>query len=442
MSLRQFNIYSVLILWPLISIASAERALSLTDFLSTLPQTAAWQLTELNFQAAQQALHLAQATAGVTVNGTTNAGLPIGEAVANPNLSLSLNASLTLLPWASAADGIRRAERNLQRTTLERRELQNNIFIQVINKYYDLYFANLDYFIAVEKESFNREEYRMANIKYNNGQINKNDLFEIELKLKKSNIETQKSNILLFSKKSDVAQFFGDDLTALGPKEMNFITDNLETLLKKLSQSNIFQKAKIDQADAQAELTSAQYEHWLPDAKFSLSYTGQNGFNAGANLGLKSGVLSLSGSQAFVAGNPIAPAFALSAALSFPIISSTDNIRSHITTQKLAIANFNLAIAQKNAEMEGQILFNNANLAANQVEALRAAMLLAERVVTITQTRLQAGLVVQAQLNQAQLDLQQAKRDFEYGIFQLNISRIKLKSFIGEDIGAIFNLSE
>ena len=114
--------------------AAAQTAaqLPLQPVLEFMPNTLDWRVADLNLETAARQLDAARAAAGLNVAGggrydysNRNVG---GVNTDGGNLVVSVNASLTVLPWGPAFDAVRNAIRSLERAVLDRNDARNLIF--------------------------------------------------------------------------------------------------------------------------------------------------------------------------------------------------------------------------------------------------------------------------------------------------------------------------
>ena len=148
--------------------------LSLETALKALSSAPAYKVADLTVQSAQRQLEAAQANTGfnLTANGAFNTSrtdgiplenLPPGTQLSSSSGSVSATAGLTVLPWSPAFDGVRAAERQLERANIDRLEARSQLAAQVIKQYFDLKLAGTDLELARNGVKLAKSRLEIAN---------------------------------------------------------------------------------------------------------------------------------------------------------------------------------------------------------------------------------------------------------------------------------------
>ena len=156
------------------AVAQQTPSLSLETALKALPNAPAYKIADLTAQSAQRQLEAAQANAGfnLTANGAYNTSrtdgiplenLPPGTQLSSSSGSVSATAGLTVLPWSPAFDGVRAAERNLERANIDRLEARSQLAAQVVKQYFDLKLASIDLELARNSVKLAKSRLDIAN---------------------------------------------------------------------------------------------------------------------------------------------------------------------------------------------------------------------------------------------------------------------------------------
>ncbi|NJK44149.1 MAG: TolC family protein [Pleurocapsa sp. SU_196_0] len=183
--------------------------MSVQGMVQQLPKSLEWQNADLTYQVAQRSLESARAAAGlkVSVGSDASASFPVTTPNSGSSGSVSVNASATLsvLPWSSAFDGVRSAERALYRAGLARTDARNTLALSATQQYFDARNAATTLENATRVENLNAQQLAVAQKQFQNGQVSKDSL-----ETTRQNLETARLNTLQARQNAELArlQFF------------------------------------------------------------------------------------------------------------------------------------------------------------------------------------------------------------------------------------------
>ena len=437
----------------LLGAATAQTApqLPLQPVLEFMPKTLDWRVADLNLETAARQLDAARAAAGLNVAGGTrydysnrNVG---GVNTDGGNLVLSVNASLTVLPWGPAFDAVRTATRSYARAVLDRTDARNLIYLNAITLYYSTRIAIQDLELARGSESLSDTQLKNADLQLKNGVISRDAYLGIQRANEAARVTTLTAKNALEITKigffNAINQPVRDDVVLVSaPVELALPTGNLETLvLNALTRRGDVLKAKSRADDAEEALANANRDRLLPASSVSVGigqFAGQTQTGASLNAGLnfQSGVVTSSASlpvvyPALPPNVPIGTTFTLSAQLSLPLLAPSSDARIASAAASLEAAKAGLETATRGADLDVRQRYSDAQSAAARLGVARIGAQNARAALETAQTRLAAGLNTATDVESAKLSLRQAERDLESAV-SLQVNAIyRLQNALG-----------
>ena len=429
----------ILILLVLINPSSVTVAqspgLSLETALKALPSAPAYKVADLTVQSAQRQLEAAQANAGfnLTANGAFNTSrtdgialenLPPGTQLSSSSGSVSATAGLTVLPWSPTFDGVRAAEHNLERASIDRLEARSQLAAQVIKQYFDLKLAGTDLELARSGMKLAKSRLDIANAQLEAGVGAREGVLSAKQGLEASSANERAASNDLELRRRSLSITLGTNITAteLTTKlpDVNLKDNALEAglptafkrrgdILKAISQVN----------DTLDSLESARRDRLVPDVGLNLQYGGvsQNGDAAGArvtgDLNFKTGQVSITPGYGF-GSSSVGSRVSLGANIAIPIIAPSGDTKILSAENQLALAQHNLETVRINAEFDVRTQHAAAQAALAQVDVARAGLLSAQEKSANAEKRLTAGLGTVIERETAKLANAQAERDLEF----------------------------
>ena len=419
-------------------LATAQTApqLPLQPVLEFMPNTLDWRVADLNLETAARQLDAARAAAGLNVSGggrydysNRNVG---GVNTDGGNLVVSVNASLTVLPWGPAFDAVRTATRSLERAVLDRGDARNLIYLNAITLYYSTRIAIQDLELARASEALSATQLKNADAQLKNGVINRDAYLNIQRASEAARVTTLAARNALEITKigffNAINQPVRDDVVLVSaPAELALPPGNLEGLLQTaLTRRGDVLKAKSRVADAEDALANANRDRLLPVLSANVGigqFAGQTqtGASVGAGLNLQTGVVTSSASlpvvyPALPANAQVGTTFTLSAQLSLPLLAPSSDARIASATASLESAKAGLESAQRGADLDVRQRYNDALSAVARLGVARIGVQNAKLALETAQTRLAAGLNTALDVETAKLAQRQAERDFESAV--------------------------
>lgn len=436
------------LLWlPLLALATSAHALSLPEALRQLPHSPGWVSAELAYESAQRQLEAARAGLGLKASLGGDYSLA-GSSTPSPDptqrLSLSGSASLGgLLPWSSAYDGLRSAERSLARAALERQEARNALYATALGQYFSARQAALSHEAAQAALRLRQRQLEVATARQQAGQATLEDLIAAQQNLADAQVSAINAEGNLSLARLSLANTLGLEVGALGelstaPEAAELPTGGLEQLLAQaLARRPDVRKAQLQVAEAEDRLAIAQRDRWFPAASLSLGYGlgQQGGGSVQAGLNLQSGLATLSASYPLLGGSSTA-ANALSVGLSVDLAVLAPGADAAIAAAQtaLAAAQKALEIARKSAELDVRQKHLEAQNARARVEVARLALSNAEQSLKTAQARLAAGTATALDVQLAQLNVQQSQLSLETALASAQTAALRLRAALGEDL--------
>lgn len=439
-ALRPVSILGVLLaLAP--PVLAQDAPLNLNDALRAIPNSPDWRSADLAYESALRSLEAAQAA---TAFKLTAAG---SYTVSQSNtLTLSSTASLGVLPWSSAQDAIRSAQRALERAALNRRDTRNTLYINLVTQYFNLRQATNDVAIAQATLALRERQLQVVQAQNQAGTATLGDVLEAQ-----QNLDTARSNLVNASGTLEIARLIlantlGVSPASLGrpatlPSEPELPSGTLEALLQQAyaRRSDVL-KAQSQLQDAQDSLAIAQRDRLIPDSSLSVGYSSgsvaQGGGSISAGLNFKSGNASITGSVPVVgagSGNQT-PSWSLNLSASFPVFDPVSDAKIHSAQTALEAAQQALDAARRAAELDVRQKYQALQTAKAGVAAAKAALNAANQNLRTAQARLQAGTGTALDVQSAEVNQQQASRNLETAMAQAQIAFLALQNALGADL--------
>ncbi len=422
------------------AVAQQTPSLSLETALKALPTAPAYKVADLTVQSAQRQLEAAQANAGfnLTANGAYNTsrtdGIPLenltaqqgagGTQLTSSSGSVSATAGLTVLPWSPAFDGVRAAERNLERANIDRLEARSQLAAEVLKQYFDLKLAGTDLELARSGVKLAKSRLDIANAQLEAGVGTREGVLNAKQGLEASSANERAVLNDLELKRRSLSITLGTNITTteLTTKlpEVNLKDNSLEAELPTaLKRRGDILKAISQVADATDTLESARRDRLVPDVGLNLQYGGvsQNGDAAGArisgDLNFKTGQVSVTPGYGF-GSTSIGSRVSFGANIAIPIIAPSNDAKISSAENQLALAQHNLEMIRINAELDVRTQYAAAQATLAQVDVARAGLLSAQEKAANAEKRLTAGLGTAIDRETTKLANAQAERDLEF----------------------------
>lgn len=422
----------------LLGSAQAQTAprLPLQPVLEFMPKTLDWRVADLNLETAERQLDAARAASGLNVAAggrydysNRNVG---GVNTDGGNLVVSVNASLTVLPWGPAFDAVRSATRAYGRAVLDRTDARNLIFLNAITLYYSTRIAITDLELAQGNESLSDTQLKNADLQLKNGVISRDAYLGVQRANENARVITLSAKNALEITKigffNAINQPVRDDVVLVtAPVELALPQGNLEALVQTaLARRSDVLKAKSRVDDAEEALANANRDRLLPASSVSVGigqFAGQTQTGASLNAGLnfQSGVVTSSASlpvvyPALPPNAQIGTTFTLSAQLSLPLLAPSSDARIASASASLESAKAGSETVRRGADLDVRQRYSDAQSAGARLGVARIGTQNARAALETAQTRLAAGLNTALDVESAKLSLRQAERDFESAV--------------------------
>ena len=434
MTLRPFIILGCLLLLSSPSLAQ-NTSFSLEDALIAVKSTPDWQVANLNYQTARRNLESAQAASGINLSasGSYNLSQPVSSSVtASSTGSVSLTAIVTVLPWSPAYDGIRNAQRALQRAELDLSDTQNSLTLNTISSYFAARIATFDVKLSEDGQKLSEALLRIANLKYQNGQTTITDVLTAEQNLANAQLTLLNAQNTV---QINFASLGVNPGTTLSSAATNIEPPpgTPETLATKaLERRSDVLKARLKLQDAEDALRNAQRDRLVPNASLNLGY-GQptGGANISTSLNFQTGTASVTGTLPVTATLSNSTALSISVSASFPILAPSSDAKINAAQTSLEVAKASLETTRRAAALDILGRYSEMITARSRVKVAVSALETAQKTLETTAARNQAGLNTALEVQQSTLNLALANRDLENSSTNAMISTYKLQIATG-----------
>jgi outer membrane protein len=431
--------------------AQTPPQLPLQPVIAFLPTTLDWRAADLNLETALRQLEAARAAAGLNISGGSRydySSREVGGVTTDGgNLLLSVNASLTLLPWSPTFDAVRVAARNLERAILDRADVRNTIVLNAIALYYSTRVAITDLELARRNEGFALAQLKVAEAQLKNGQINRDAFLSVQRASENARVNTLSAKNALEITKigffNAINQAPRDDVVLVdAPLELPLPQGGVDALIAgALARRSDVLKAKSRVGDAEDALTNAQRDRLLPAASLNLGvgqFAGQTQTGAALNTGLNFQTGTVTGSASvpvvypqLAPNQPIGTTITVSAQITVPVVAPGADARIASAQSSLNSAQAGLETARRAADLDVRQRFNDALIAGERLGVTRLGLQNAKLALETAQTRFTAGLNTSLDVQSAEIAVRQAERDLENAVsLQMNAA-YRLQNAIG-----------
>ncbi len=425
--------------------------LPLRPVIDFLPNTLDWRVADLTFETAARQLDAARAAAGLSLSGggsyAYNARNVGGTVTDAGNLIVSVNASLTLLPWSPVFDGVRSAARNVQRAALDRADTRNTLALNATTLYYQTRVAVVDLELARANEDLAATQLRNAQVQLQNGQINRDAFAGVQ-----RGVDNARANTLAVQNALQITRIGFFNAINQAPREVGLSDAPMEQALpagaldvlvqSALSRRSDVLKARSRVDDATDALNNAGRDRWLPVAnvnvgvgQFSSSQI-QTGPSVNAGVNLQSGSVTSSLSVPLVtptlpANQPSGTTFTLSAQVTVPVLAPGADARINTARSALETAQAALEATARGADLDVRSRYNDAQTAGARLTVARTALNAARQAFDTAQIRNTNGLNTAVDVETARIAARQAERDLENATVQQLLSVYRLQIALG-----------
>jgi outer membrane protein len=401
---------------------------------------------ERGVQAAQRSVEVARGATGLNLNIGADANRN-QAASSTPELNgiqfgvqFNLSVTAAILPWSSAWDGVRAAERNLELARMQQKEAQNGLKLELTTRFFEALQAKIDRDLAERGLVLALEQERIARDRLSSRSSTQEALLQAERATLQAKGLAQSAarfealarrSLFLLLSQPDAAQVLVAEARAVVSQDINGL---LAVALKNRSD---VRRAELSVIEAQGGLQIATRERWFPVSSLSLSVGGinaqgqQTGTNAAFQINFQQGVVAGSGSYV-PWSNAAGTVWTLQASISLPILAPSNTARLELAQTNLDLARANLDNAQRNAELEVRRAHLNLENAIFQIGVFERGVVIAERRLLDTQTRLQNGLTTSLEQSAAILGADQAARDLVSAQVAAMLAEMQLEAAMGK----------
>ena len=443
MNAHQTLIYSALLLLGG-SLGLAAGTLTLKAALQQLPNALEWQSADLTFAAAGQSLNAARAATGLslTVGGDAQAGVAVigspqvSAGTTAASLSVSSSASLALLPWSAAFDGVRTATRAYDRAALDLRDTRNTLAINLTQAYQNARIAQIDLSNARSSEIFAAQQLTVATAQQQSGQVTKDSLENTRRLLESAKLTTlQATQNLELSR----TQFFNAIGASDAGESLEPPTPALQAVkpLEPLIQTALTQCTDVLKAlsrigDAEDALNVATRNRLLPSGSLGVSFgQGSGGTNLSSNLGIATGNLSVSAGTPLTGSNATATSLTVSVSANIAVFDPNADAKIRSASLSLDSSRQALASTRQAGVLEVRQKYADALLQRQRYRYQQQVLGNVVSTLETTKKRFALGNITALEVTQTQQTVSQAQRDLENQLGTLNLSLIRLENATG-----------
>lgn len=384
------------------------------DLLNLIPASPAGQNLLLSEQQAQQSFAAAQAALGLKVTAGGNYSINTTDfSSTQQSGSVNLGVSLPVLPWGTAFDSLKNAERTYKTALLDAQDARNALISKVIGGYYSILLADQDLNLAKQNQTLAEAQLQVAQQQKVQGTLTQEALLQAQQKVSTAQLGVLKAQNALDFARATLAGTLGMRLPE-GEYTAAVLNGFPQRTLEEwntlaLSKRSDIQKATLKLQAAQDALNQAVEDRWRPSGTLSTSLS-SGGFGADVSLNVQTGVLSSSASYA-LQDSTGAGGYRFSLSASIPIVDGSQD--ASIRAGQLALQSAQAAVetTRQTALLDVAQKFSSVQLAQLQVQNSMSALNIAREHLNVTEARVKAGLSTALELTSAQISVAQAEND-------------------------------
>ncbi|MDB5044909.1 MAG: transporter [Deinococcus sp.] len=412
---------------PVSAPAPASPSLTLAQTLTLVRASPGWRSADLQYRSAQLSLDSARARAGLNVTVGTDASLvkvPLDSGDWLGNATLTAQISASVLPWSATFEGVRIAERALNRAGADLRDARASLLVQAVRAYGAAREATAGAALAEAQATLAVRQLEVARAQRTANLIPELALQEREGALQSAQNAAAQARTSVALAARGLANLLGQSVTLPStaaafdavPPVPAAPTDVDALVARALLARPEVSRAAAQLADAGAQKRAAQLDISLPDLSAGVQYgqlgsaTGGAGRTVGGSLNVKSGVAAAQVSFPLRESATALPTgLALSLSASLPVFGSgkgTALTSADVGQQAAALA---LESARQSVDLDVRQKSADLLTALDRVEEAASALARAQANLVSTRARLDAGLVTPLDVAQADLSAAQAQ---------------------------------
>ncbi|MHA0043887.1 TolC family protein [Deinococcus sp. PEB2-63] len=408
---------------PVPAAPASALASPLDSLLLALRSAPGWRSADLTYRAAQLQLDSARLRAGLNLTAGGNAALtkaPWEGGDWTGNGTLTLSASLPVLPWSPLLEGVRSAERGVQTAALDLRGTRAGLTTQLWQAYAGLRAAGDALTLADAQLALSGQLLAAGRDQRAQGLLTESGLLDRQANLEAAQAGRDRAARAVTQARAALTRLLGTDPLPATPDlsrplpDLTPAGDEATLIARALERRPEVRRAQATLADALAARDAAALAARLPDLTASVSAgqltsaAGAAGRTVSGSLNLTTGVL---GAQVSVPlREPKSPVSGVNLALnaSIPILGSTESAALRQAELGVQQATLALDVARQGAELDVRTRMQAAQDERGALDAARTRVRAAELTVQAAQARLDAGLATRLDVAQAKLNLTQA----------------------------------
>ncbi|THF68933.1 TolC family protein [Deinococcus sp. Arct2-2] len=402
-------------------------ALTLAQTLALVRASPGWRSADLQYRSAQLSLDSARARAGLNVTVGTDASLakvPLDSGDWLGNATLTAQVSASVLPWSATFEGVRIAERALNRAGADLRDARVSLLVQAVRAYGAARDATAGAALAEAQAALAARQLEVARAQRTANLIPELALQERDAGLQSAQNALAQARTAVNLAARALANLLGQSVTlpataaafdAVPP--LPAAPADVDTLVARalVARPEVI-RATVQLADAGAQQRAAQLDLSIPDISAGVQYgqlgSGQGGAGrtVGGSLNVKSGVAAAQISFPLRdPGETAKTGLALSLNASLPVFGSGKGTALASATVGQRAAALALDSARQSVDLDVRQKAADLLTALDRAEEAASALARAQASLTTTRARLEAGLVTPLDVAQAELSAAQAQ---------------------------------
>lgn len=407
--------------------AAPAATLTLAQTLTLVRASPGWRSADLQYRSAQLALDSARARAGLNLTVGTDASLvkvPLSSGDWLGNATLTAQVSASVLPWSATFEGVRIAERALNRAGADLRDARVSLLVGAVRAYGAAREATAGAALAEAQAILAARQLEVARAQRTANLIPELALQEREAGLQSAQNAAAQARTAVNLAARGLANLLGQSITlpataaafdSVPPLPAAPADVDASVARALLARPEVI-RAAAQLADAGAQQRAAQLDLSIPDISAGVQFgqlgsgQGGSGRTVGGSLNVKSGVAAAQVS--FPLREPataLPTGLALSLNASVPVFGSGKGTALASATVGQQAAALALDSARQSVDLDVRQKAADLLTALDRAEEAASALARAQASLASTRARLDAGLVTPLDVAQAELGVAQAQ---------------------------------
>lgn len=435
-------------------VQQAAQPISLSDVLIHLRQSPGWRAADLAYRSAELQLKSTQIRAGLSVSATASSNLnktPWDGGDWDGSTSVSISASISVLPWSPAIEAVKKEERNLKNAAIELRKSRAALTVQAAETFTNAKNALAGLELAKSSLTLSKRSFEVAQAQRKQNLITQSAVLERQAAVEKAQASVANASRQVILAREQLSRLLGRDVPM--PAQASGFAALPQFGASKQSEAVLIKRALVGRPevgkaantlkDAQVGLAATKRDQVLPDLTANLRVGGvatakgkaESTVSVGSSFNLKTGVL---GAQLDIPVNSgvdnskVVNSLSMGLSASYPLYGGGKG--EAVLQAKLGVQQAELALksAKESIALEVRTRLSEYKAATEQLTELKTSLTRAKRTLADSQARQKAGLGTELEVQQAEMAVLQSANTLESQQSRVSVAVLRLAETTAE----------